>query len=399
MDIRTNETFWLINNGLETNYPSLKANLATEILVVGGGITGALISYQLIKAGYRVVLVDKRDVCNGSTAASTAMLQYEIDIPLHELIVKRGVDCAVSSYKNCEKSIFNLQEIIEELNIECDFSLKKSIYFTDNKEDLTFLKTEYNARKTHGFEVQWIEAAELWELGLDAFGAIESQSGAIMDPYKFSNGLLTVGKNLGLEAYDRTEITKVTEASGNMKCETLDGHVITSKHVVYCTGYESTEVLDKKVVQLKSTYALASEAFEELPNAFKHSIFWNTSKPYLYFRSTNDNRIIMGGGDENFKNATARDLLLDKKEMALVKGFQKSFPKINFKLDYSWAGTFGETKDGLPYMGKPKSDKNIHYILGFGGNGITFSVMGMEAILSSIADVAHPFLEFYRFDR
>lgn len=399
MNIRTNETFWLIKNGLEASYPSLKTNIDTEILIVGGGITGALMSYKLLTQGYRVVLVDKRDVCNGSTAASTAMLQYEIDIPLHELILKRGMDCAVSSYKNCEKSIFKLKEIIRELNIECDFSLKKSIYFTNSEADLTFLKTEYDTRKAHGFDVRWMEAAELWELGLDAFGAIESASGAIMDPYKFSNALLNMGKNLGLEIYDRTEVSEVNEISGKMYCQTEEGYEITAKHVVYCTGYESSEVLGKKVVQLKSTYALVSEAYEQLPLAFKNHIFWNTSKPYLYFRSTSDNRIIMGGGDENFKNAKLRNILLEKKENDLVEGFQKCFPKINFKLDYSWAGTFGETKDGLPYMGKPSNDENIHYMLGFGGNGITFSVMGMDAIVNSIANLNHPFLEYYNFKR
>ncbi|WP_394330132.1 hypothetical protein [Gillisia marina] len=72
---------------------------------------------------------------------------------------------------------------------------------------------------------------------------------------------------------------------------------------------------------------------------------------------------------------------------------------MHFELDYSWAGTFGETKDGLPYFGKPDPDKNKHYVLGFGGNGITFSVMGLEAILDSINNSPHPYLEYYKFER
>jgi glycine/D-amino acid oxidase-like deaminating enzyme len=399
MDTRTNETFWLISNGVDTSYPSLKTDVETEILIVGGGITGALLSYKLIKEGYRVVLVDKRDVCNGSTAASTAMLQYEIDVPLHELIKKRGEACAVASYRNCEKSIFTLQEIVQEIKSECDFELKKSVYFSTNEKDLKFLSKEYEVRKKHGFAVRWMEAAELWEMGLDAFGAIESASGATMDPYKFSNDLLKKCKEMGLAIYDRTEITEVKEEMGKLKCQTNRDHVITAKHILYCTGYESVAHLEKRVVSLKSTYALASEAYDELPAAFKDTIFWNTSKPYLYFRSTRDNRIVMGGGDENFKNAKARDLLLSKKEKSLSDAFSECFPNIPFEADYSWAGTFGETKDGLPYMGKPHKDKNVHYVLGFGGNGITFSVMGMEAILNSIKNQDHPFLEYYRFDR
>ena len=106
MDIRSNEPYWLIKNALNKSYPSLNADLETEILIVGGGITGALIAYSLIKEGKKVVLIDRRDVCSGSSAASTAMLQYEIDVSLHELIKQRGLTPAVSSYKSCEKAIY-----------------------------------------------------------------------------------------------------------------------------------------------------------------------------------------------------------------------------------------------------------------------------------------------------
>lgn len=144
---------------------------------------------------------------------------------------------------------------------------------------------------------------------------------------------------------------------------------------------------------------MASEAFETIPKAFKERIYWNTDAPYLYFRSTDDNRIVMGGGDRDFKNAMRRDALLPKKEKELAKSFKKCFPEIEFIADYSWAGTFGETKDGLPYFGKTDPDKNEHYILGFGGNGITFSVMGMDAIVHSINKTPHPYLEYYKFNR
>ncbi|HJY13491.1 MAG TPA: FAD-binding oxidoreductase, partial [Flavobacterium sp.] len=131
----------------------------------------------------------------------------------------------------------------------------------------------------------------------------------------------------------------------------------------------------------------------------KNAIFWDTGSPYFYFRITEDNRIIMGGGDEEFKDPIKRDKLLPKKEQFLLRQFQKRFPDINFKIDYSWAGTFGETKDGLPYFGKPNPDKNEHYVLGFGGNGITFSVLGMNSILDSINNTKNMDLEYYRFGR
>ncbi|OAB78670.1 NAD(P)/FAD-dependent oxidoreductase [Cochleicola gelatinilyticus] len=399
MDIRSNEPYWLIKNALPKSYPSLRESKSTEIVVIGGGITGALISYQLLQEGKKVILLERRDICNGSSAASTSMLQYEIDVPLHELIEQRGLTCAVSSYRECESSITKLKEIIDTIASDCQFEFTKSVYFCSAKKDLEFLRKEYECRKEHGFNVKWIDKKQLDKRGLKAYAAIESKSGAVMDAYKLANDLLKYCSEKGLEIYDRTEVHTIHHASESVEITTNQGHKITTDHVVHCTGFESTNTLKEDIVSLKSTYALASEAFETLPKQFKNIIYWNTNSPYLYFRPTADNRIIMGGGDENFKNATKRDALLPKKEKALVKSFQKCFPDIPFVLDYSWAGTFGETDDGLPYMGRPELDKNEHYILGFGGNGITFSVMGMEAILPSIENDPHVFLDFYKFGR
>ena len=240
---------------------------------------------------------------------------------------------------------------------------------------------------------------ELEKLGLKAYAAIESKSGAVMDVYKLANALLEYCTLKGLEIYDRTEIEKIKSKDEKLIAVTKNGFNVEVNDVVHCTGYESTETVSEDIVDLKSTFALASEAFEKIPKAFAKRIYWNTDSPYLYFRSTDDGRIVMGGGDREFKNAARRDALLPKKEKELVKSFKKCFPNIPFTLDYSWAGTFGETKDGLPYFGKPDPKKNEHYILGFGGNGITFSVMGMDAIVHSINKTPHPYLEYYKFNR
>ncbi|MWB92879.1 FAD-dependent oxidoreductase [Flavobacterium sp. GA093] len=399
MKLRSTETFWPLKNALEKSYPSLESDLTTPILIIGGGITGALIAYKLITNGYKVILTDRRDICNGSTAASTALLQYEIDVALHELIKIRGLECAVDSYNNGKKAIFNLAEIVDVIKSDCQFEFKKSIYYCNLKKDLPFLKAEFKARKQNGFDVKWLEKQDLEKLGLQAFAAIESQTAAVMDPYKLAQDLLKFCEEKGMQIFDRTNITSIQNQKDKLIAHTENKFNITADHIIHCSGYESTETLTEKVVDLKSTYVIISEAFPELPVAFKNAVLWDTGDPYMYFRATSDNRIIAGGGDEEFKDPTKRDKLLPKKEQYLLKQFQKKFPGIPFKIDYSWAGTFGETKDGLPYFGKPNTNRNEHYVLGFGGNGITFSVLGMDSIVPSIENKKHTDLEYYRFGR
>jgi len=400
MDIRSNEPFWLIKNSMEESYPSLTEDIDVPIVIIGAGITGALIAYQLLKNKREVIMIDRRDVFNGSSAASTAMLQYEIDVPLHELIDQVGLTNAVSSYKSCEQAIFNLEEIVDEIKSKCDFQLKKSVYFTTEKKKIQFLKDEFDARAAHGFDVKWLEAEHLRAMGiLKGKAAIQSKSGAVMDPYKLAHDLLQFCTKKGMKIYDRTEIQTIKQEKEHLMLTTVKGIHIKTQDVIHCTGYESVATLNEDIVKLKSTYAVASEALPKLPKAFKECIFWDTSEPYLYFRSTEEGRIIMGGGDSEFKNAKRRDALLPKKEKTLTKAFKQTFQDIDFILDYAWAGTFGETEDGLPYIGKPDPDRNEHYVLGFGGNGITFSVMAMDAIIPSLDNKPHTYLEYYKFGR
>nr|WP_315221618.1 FAD-dependent oxidoreductase [uncultured Flavobacterium sp.] len=399
MNLRSTETFWPLKNALENSYPSLESDARADILIIGGGITGALIAYQLINEGKKIILVDKRDICNGSTAASTSLLQYEIDVALHELIKIRGLECAVDSYKNGKKAIFDLREIIDTIKSDCHFEFKKSVYFCSSEKDVPFLKAEFEARKENGFVVKWLEKADLKELGLNALAAIESSTAAVMDPYKLAQDLLVYCQQKGMQIYDRTRISSIEDHKGKLIATTEDKKNIIANDIIHCSGYESTETLKEKVVDLKSTYVITSESLIDLPDAFKNSIFWDTADPYLYFRATADNRIIAGGGDEDFKDPVKRDKLLPQKEQYLLKQFKLKFPEINFKIDYSWAGTFGETKDGLPYFGKPDPKRNEHYILGFGGNGITFSVLGMNSIAASIKNEKHQDLEYYKFGR
>ena len=74
-------------------------------------------------------------------------------------------------------------------------------------------------------------------------------------------------------------------------------------------------------------------------------------------------------------------------------------PKNNFRVDFAWAGTFGETKDGLPYIGKHPDFPSTYFVLGFGGNGITFSVMGMEIISKMLKGKKVSLAKYFKFGR
>ena len=106
MKLSSGYPFSLIRYGLPFSYPKLEKNITTDVLVLGGGISGALAAHYLVKEGINCVLIDARTIGLGSTCASTALLQYEIDVSLHQLIQMIGKSAAVRSYKLCEAAIY-----------------------------------------------------------------------------------------------------------------------------------------------------------------------------------------------------------------------------------------------------------------------------------------------------
>jgi glycine/D-amino acid oxidase-like deaminating enzyme len=126
---------------------------------------------------------------------------------------------------------------------------------------------------------------------------------------------------------------------------------------------------------------------------------WSTGNPYLYLRFTKDSRIILGGKDDPFSNAFASEHHLQKKCRSLTREFHKLFPEVDFRIEYCWCGTFGKTKDALPYIGCMKNNKNIFYALGFGGNGIPFGHIAAEMITDQIQGKRHDADGLFSFER
>lgn len=401
MDLKSNEPFWLIKNGLVSSYPSLHEDIRCDVLVVGSGITGSLVAHQCIQDGYDTVLIDKREIANGSSSATTSMLQYEIDTPLYELVEMIGEEGAIASYRACSEAIDRLREICTRIKSGSGFRKKDSLYFAGLKKDASWLKKEFEARKNAGFKVSWLEAGDIlrrYDIH-NTQGGILSRQGASVDAFLLVHELLAYNERKGLRIYDKTLLTTVDYTARAAIAKVQSGAEIKTKKIIYCIGYESASMIRETFVKLISTYAMVSEINHELCSRYRDLLIWNTDDPYIYMRTTDDHRMLIGGGDEEFRDPDRRDALITKKTEQLLRSFHKVKPEGNFYIDFAWAGTFGETKDGLPYIGTHQDFEHSYFVLGFGGNGITFSVTGMEMVSYWLKGKPHPLSRWFAFGR
>lgn len=382
MDLYSGYPYWLIKNPLYNHIHELRESINTDTVIIGSGITGALVAHELCSHGLPCVIVDKRALATGSTAASTAQLQYEIDVPLSELVKKLQVTTAVTAYQASLQAISDVEQVFLKTGLDADFERKSSLYLASNNKALQELEEELAIRQRYGLPVTGLGATALQQrYGISRPGALYNDAAAQMDTYKATTGLLHYHHGQGgLQLFPYTEITRHQATRDGYELLTGNGKIIKCRNLVIASGYEAGTFLPEKVMDLVSTYALVTEPVP--PSAIwpEACLIWETARPYFYLRTTGDNRIMIGGEDIPFRNEQLRDLLLKRKTNRLLKTFRQLFPGINIKCEMTWCGTFSSTKDGLPFIGCYPGLEHMYFALGYGGNGITFSMIAAQLI-------------------
>jgi glycine/D-amino acid oxidase-like deaminating enzyme len=400
MNLYEQQPYWLMKDGIVAGYPSLDKNLSIDVAIMGAGISAALTAWHLRNSGLAVAVFDKRHVGMGSTAASTAFLQYEIDTPLTELSGYVGKKNAVKSYELCRKAIYDIGDICKTLKPAFDFHLRPSLQYASFKNHTIKLRQEYNLRKKYGFKVDWLEKHDIQKtFGFEAPGAIFSEDGGEVDAYLLTHALLNDFQKKGHQVFNNSEIKHIENGKHGITLYTHGGQKINAKKLVIACGYESLKYVPKKMADIHSTYALVSEPLPDKYFWHRDSLVWETATPYMYFRVVSENRILIGGRDDPYHRPHIRPSVISKKTVQLKNAFQKKMPHIPLKPDFSWSGAFAVTKDGLPYIGHIPERQNTYFALGFGGNGITFSIIAAEIIRDMILGKKTEIASLFQFNR
>lgn len=401
MDLKSGYPYWAVKSGLMHAFPPLDGNMRCDVAIVGGGITGALIADELANNGHDVIVLEQRDVGWGSSAASTALLQYEIDTHMLDLAKQFGEADAVLAYRKCAEAIEMLADKAKHIR-DVDFARMDSLYYASKRSHASVLREEFSLRERHGFQVELIEPAALQDrFGIKAPVAILSQQAARVDPYRMAYRLLMRLQKSGTQVFDRTRIQHMHATSRGIQLQTTEGHAIRTDHVVLAAGYANQGWLKQKVARNRSSYAFISDPIDASTlGPLKDTMVWESARPYLYMRSTGDGRLLVGGEDDSVDIPAKRDLRVQKKSRLLQKKVGSLFPALPFKPAFSWAGTFAETKDGLPFFGShAQHGARVHFAMAYGGNGITYSMLGAGLLRAQIEKRKHPLTELFSFRR
>lgn len=397
LDLRTGRPVWFAYRVPSVPSGRLQRDVKADVAVVGMGISGAMIAEALTARGFSVVCLDRRGPMKGSTAATTALVQFEIDQPLTLLGPLIGRAKAERAWRRSRLAIESLHARITDLGISCRLGRRMSLYLAGNVLGPAELAEETQLRRRAGIYALHLTRKPLVDrFAIERDGAILSHGNLTLDPRMLTAGLLLKARERGARFYCPVEATSIAAGKDEVVIETDSGPTVTVGHAVLATGYELTSIVPRAKHQIISTWAIATrpqprKLWPEEP------FVWEASDPYLYMRTTRDGRVICGGEDAEFSDEEKRDELLEAKAARLSQKLSALFPGLDTTPQFTWAGSFGTTTTGLPYIGAIPRHPRIHAVMGYGGNGITYSQIASELVASALSGREDSDADLYAF--
>ncbi len=373
MKLHMGRPFWPEVTDLKTKYPALPENIKTDVLIIGGGMSGMLSAFTASPLR-ETVLIDKGSPGRGSTSLNTGLLQYMSDMIYSEMIKRHGIKTARHFYRLSVKAIERIAEIAEVLPEDVGFERKDSFFLSVKEFQNQILRREHREEEKIGLKTELYSKNEIKDCGLNGKSGLETFNDIEINPYKFVLAMAEYAeKNNNLRIYGDTEARSI---DFNNKIVRTDRFTVSYNKLIIATGYNFMKEVKKYLrhAELIKTFALITSPVDTQINCGNHMV-WTADEEYFYFRKSPEGHIIMGGED-------MKGRALNKKETYFkTLKLQETFKKItgidtsdNNKV-WRYSAVFGESDDGLPYAGLHPESEDVFVLHGIGGNGTVCSAL------------------------
>jgi glycine/D-amino acid oxidase-like deaminating enzyme len=396
VNLLSGKIYWPTTLVNPPSYPSLEEDIKCDVLIIGGGSSGAMCANYLSDIGLKVVVVDKGKISNGSTSVNTALIQYLGDKMLHELVNSFGEEKAILHTKLCEQSIKDIEKTSSTIDYDCEFKLRDTLYYASDVEGESNIKKDFSYLKSHNFKAELLNKDQIYEkYNFKKDLALYLYDDAEINPFKYTHRLFEKASKKGVRIFEHTSVNGKLVKKDSTTIYTKNGHSINTRFVIAAAGYEILEIKVEKNCVLSSSYTVVTNPVDDFKNWYKRTLIWETARPYIYMRTTSDNRIIIGGLDENTTNEEERDSKIISKKEFLINEFNKLFPNIKVQPEFYVAAFFGGTHDGLPMLKQYDKFPNWYFLFSYGDNGLVYSNLLAKILRDVISNKSNDAYSLY----
>ena len=372
------------------DYPRLRGEHTADVVIVGGGLTGCATAYACAAAGMRPFVVEADRVGWGSAGRSAGMLLADPGVAFKDIVKAHGLRAARRVFEGYRKASLDAAATLRRLNIRCDLTPVDDVLVAV-REGEKDLRRERDARDDAGLDAKWMTGESARKsLGLAAVGAFKTGPGFTLDPYRACLGLASAAKSRGATFFERSAVKKVRVGRKQVDI-VLDGGVVHADTVIVTTGVATAEFKPlRRHFTTRETYLVLTEP---LPASMRKGLgadgltIRDTASPRHRLRKTKDGRLLIAGGDRDEAPLRQREAIRIQRTGQLMYELLMMYPAISgLQPEYGWEMAYGETADGLMYIGPHRNYPRHLFALGSSGDTLAGAFLAARVLARAAAD-------------
>jgi len=367
-------------------HPTFRGELETDVVVVGGGLTGCACALTFSTAGIKTVLIEADRVGAGATASSPGLVREDFDASFQETAATHGLRAARALWQDMRRASLDFAAALRRLNIRCDLAPQDLLSVASRDPNgVKRLRREYEARRQAGFDHSWLTPAALArEASIDGGGAIRTR-GFVFDPYRACLGLARAAEERGATLFERSAVRRIRATRKRVDVKT-DAGTLTAQAVIVATSAPLADLRAlRRHLHSMQSYAVVTEG---LPAAVRRELgrraaaLRDNAEPPHFLRWLKDDRVMFAGADQRALPARVRDKVLVQRAGQLMYELSTLYPAVSGAMaDWAWDFSHDTSVDGLPYIGLHRNFPRHLFALGHGRHGAGVAWLAARVLL------------------
>lgn len=384
-----NSSYW-VESTPKTDYPSLSNDINTDVLIIGGGITGIITAYMLSKSHLNITIVEADRIAMGVTANTTAKITSQHGLLYDYLLNSFGFDKAKGYLDSNEEAIKIIENIVKKENIHCDLVSQDAYVYTCNKSNVQRIVDEVSAVTSLGFPAEYVTECPL-PFKIEA--GIKFPNQAQFHPRKYLLSLLPILERRNVNIFENSKVIDIKHENNSYEVYINNGKKISTKYLVMASHYPIKNFPGMYFIKMyqESSYAIGVELEEDVFDG----MYISCDTPATSFRNAvqeNGKKLLIVGGGEHKTGAT--DVNIDDSYSNLENYIKSIYPKA--KIKYRWMTEDCVSLDKIPYIGEFSNFlSNMYVATGYKKWGMTTSHVAAKIISDKILGIENPYESIY----
>jgi glycine/D-amino acid oxidase-like deaminating enzyme len=371
------------------SFPRHRSNLETRVVVVGGGLTGCACAAALAAVRVPVVLVEAGQIGNGATAGAVGLVREDFDVSFTATTSAYGLRAGRSLWQSIRRAALDFPAALRRLEVSCDLTPQDLLILAvPDRDSPRRLRREYEARRKAGLDHSWVTPAVVHrEAAIQSGGAIRTR-GAVLDPYRACTGLARAADVRGATLFERSEVRRI-KATRKAVDVITDGGVIHAETVIVATSAPISDLRQlRRHLHTRHGYGVVTQPLSPAARrevGSRSSVLRDWAEPPHFVRWLKEDRVLIEGADQDPVPARARAQALVQRTGQLMYELSLLHPSISGTLpEMSWAYTFDDTVDGLPYIGPHRNFPHHLFALGLARHGVAAAWLAAKVLTRQV---------------